>query len=402
MMIPTAPTTRCLRVLMGISPSSAPAPSSATIARRQVSVLPGKTLAVAPVRLPRAGGARYHSSGPKRDRPSAAKPNNMGFMEPPWLKKPPPAPEPGARKRSLPKRNGRLLSEHEQHMKYRGPKAGLSTAVKSKWEEITKNKAATLKRPGGVELQTWETEGAMTLPHDRQTLYEVAEKLFHWVKWFPGCSDVKVLYTKSISDQSGNSRKIPQTVQVLFGGGSLGSDVRLGVRLQPGTRVQLVYTPRKAEEKERTEEYEISWYFKDQRDSSNTEATAPPPVVGTHVRFHLRVRSYSNVVINCEKIWGRGTDEEAENIISRLGERAAYLQSEGSATDPASGPNALPGLDLEEDNVRMLVRRQPGRYLTMRDRGNKLIRRVEADGADEDERRRLHQRFASRDYSSDT
>lgn len=270
------------------------------------------------------------------------------------------------------------------------------------WKEITKNKAATAEPSDGVVLQTWEAEGAMTLPHDRQTLYSVAEKLFHWPKWFPGCHNVHVVYTKSMTHSSGNTSKVPQSVKILFGKSSLGADVRLRVQLQPGTRVQLVYKPHKEGKTDRAEEYDISWHFKNQRDPSDTMHLGPTPIVGTHVRFLFRVRSYNNVISMCENTWGRGSDEEAESIIRSLDERVAYLQSEESTTEPTSGSIKSPRLDPDQEYMPMLVRRQPARNLTMRDRGGQLIRRVKSDGADEDELLRLHQRLASRDYSSDT
>lgn len=130
-------------------------------------------------------------------------------------------------------------------------------------------------------------------------------------------------------------------------------------------------------------------------------ATAPSPVIGTQVRFHFRVRINPKVILDCEKTWGRGFDrEDAEHIINRLGRRAADLQSGRSAKESVFESTAAPSLDLEEEDAWTLVRRRPARFLSMADRGNRLIRRVQADGADENEQRRLHQRFASKDYRS--
>ncbi|ROV91220.1 hypothetical protein VMCG_09362 [Cytospora schulzeri] len=376
MLITSMPTLRCLRALMALGHSTAP--SASAIGSLQEACLRAKTTAIPPLRLPQAEARYYYSSKPKEaSQTMGKKGSDDGRYITPRAKKSRDRFENGRKERSSLKRQG------EQN------KTKADFRPKSRGSRPGKGDSRTLR----VNTRLWEVEGSLTLPYDRQTLYGVAERVSHWVKWFPGCNDVKVLETKSISDQSGETRTVPQTTKIVFGERSLSPNVHLHVQLQPARLVSLVYKPANHTVKN-TEQYEISWSFTDQHDSSGTEATAP---VGTHVRFHFRVRSVPHVISNCEATWGKGFDEEeSENIIKRLGERAAYLlQTEGSA------PNALPpGLDLEVENERMLVRRLPARDLTMRERGNRLIRRVQADGADEDEQRRLHQRFASRDYRS--
>lgn len=300
----------------------------------------------------------------------------MGVSEPPQPQKKP---------LGTPKQGRRLSTKNEKTPKY-GPAIGNSSRVLKAWKEIVANKAAgSDTRPGGAHIDTWETGGALTLFYDRKKLFAIAEDIIHWVKWFPGCKRVKLLKTKLKPAKSlPKTATVPKHFELVFGS-HLENSVRFKLLVQPGRRVDLIHTPSKTVGKW-SEEYVITWEFKDQLGSSAIGAMDPPNIIGTTVNFYFRVRSYRNVVLNCEQTWGRGSNEESQDIIRQLGERAAFYQQ---------GPTA-------EEDMPMLVRRQPGRNLTMRERGNQLIRRVKADGADDLERERLHQRFAPRDYSLST
>lgn len=408
MMFPSTPTKRCLRVSKGLGPFSVL--SAVATAMVQEAFPSTKTWAIAPLFRFSQAGARCHGSGLKKDIQSVANTNKKGYTAP-QTKKFLDTPRAGPKKRSLPKRKGERITKGEKISSGSWASRPVNeTEHEKERRRPAKNKTRGDRKPGGTkssrgpstELSVWETEGSLTLPYDRETLYGIAERVSYWVKWFPGCNNVKVISTKSISDQSGKMKNVPETVKVSFGERSLGpAFLFLHVRTHRGIRFELVYNPPKHNKTERTEQYEISWEFKDKRDSSSAVSTGPSPVIGTQVRFHFRVRNNPKVILNCEKTWGRGFDkEDAEHIINRLGRRAADIQSGHTANKSVSESTAAPSFDLEEEDAWALVRRQPARFLSMADRGNRLIRRVKADGADENEQRRLHERFASKDYRS--
>ncbi|KUI66879.1 hypothetical protein VM1G_02439 [Cytospora mali] len=234
-------------------------------------------------------------------------------------------------------------------------------------------------------LDKWETEGVLVLPYDRETLYKILEQVADWSRWLRGFSNGRVLATKKVRDpeRPGEKRIVTDTVAYLLGHGDSRPEVRFFIHVLPGTFVRLFYKPKNPTTNERQEKFQITWHLTD----------SIGPEVGTRVKLEFLVQSYPNVVLNCDQTWGRGFVEDAEKIIASLGDRVSVLQREAKNSQPAPEP--------EEDNWHNFVRRQPARSLTMRERGNVLIRRVKAGGATDEERQRLQQRFRTLDFSRD-
>ncbi|KUI59956.1 hypothetical protein VP1G_07188 [Cytospora mali] len=383
MTVLSAPTRKCLGILLGPCPSSAPL--SATVTRLHESIHPTKTLAIPRLRLQQAGPRFYNSGAP---RPWSMKSKKgLGSRNCPKTFRKPKVLGSGMGRKSL-------IQAAEEYAK--GTPLSGGGGDMSGSQERRDDNATTYPPPRPrpmVEasvpykrLDKWETEGVLFLPYDRETLYKILEQVTDWSRWLRGFSHAKVLATKKVRDpeRPGEKRTVTDTVAYLLGHGNSRPEVRFFIHVLPGTFVRLFYKPKNTTTEETQEKFQITWHLTD----------SIGPELGTQVKLEFLVQSYPNVVLNCEQTWGRGFAEDAEKIIASLGDRASVLQSE--ATNPQPAP------ELEEDNWYNFVRRQPARSLTMRERGNVLIRRVKANGATDEERQRLQERFRSLDFSRDS
>ncbi|ROW03851.1 hypothetical protein VPNG_07253 [Cytospora leucostoma] len=200
-------------------------------------------------------------------------------------------------------------------------------------------------------LHTWETGAERHLPHDRDTLYGIAEQLSLWKEWFPGCKMVNILSTQWMIDKrSQKNRAVPKTILVLFGNTSL----KLHVELNPGRSIELTSLQIRPGGEEALEKFELGWYFRKAADFSNTTANGAP-ALGTKVFFHVSARNYANTIRKYDEVWGQGAKEAAKQFIDGLEERASELQSRLPATESLSEPDRA----SKENNRPNLVRRQP-------------------------------------------